>query len=304
VTGPATWLRPVVPGLPERDRSLVMGVINVTPDSFSDGRSFFEAADAIEHGRRLLAEGADILDVGGESTRPGAGRVPVVEELRRVLPVVRELARAGAVVSIDTMRAGVAEAALAAGAGMVNDVSGGLADPEMVPFVAGARVPYVLMHWRGHSADMQSRAIYGDVVAEVVAELRQRLEAVIERGMDPEYVLLDPGLGFAKTAEHNWALLAHLDALRELGRPLLVAASRKAFLGRLLAASDGTPRPLAERDDATTAVSALAAYEGVFCIRTHRVRPTLDAVMVTAAWIAARMAAGAAVGGSGPETGG
>jgi dihydropteroate synthase len=265
-----------------------MGVINVTPDSFSDGRTFFDAADAIEHGRRLLAEGADILDVGGESTRPGAGRVPVTEELRRVLPVVRELAGAGAVVSIDTMRAGVAEAALAAGARVVNDVSGGLADPAMVPFVAGARIPYVVMHWRGHSADMQSRAVYADVVADVVRELRQRLDAVVACGVDPEYVLLDPGLGFAKTAEHNWTLLAHLDALAELGRPLVVAASRKAFLGRLLAGPDGTPRPLAERDDATTAVSALAALAGVFCVRAHRVRPTVDAVMVAATWAAAR----------------
>jgi dihydropteroate synthase len=287
---PTALRRAVVPGLPARDRCLVMGVINVTPDSFSDGRTFFDAADAIEHGRRLLAEGADILDVGGESTRPGAGRVPVVEELRRVLPVVRELAGTGAVVSIDTMRAGVAEAALAAGAQVVNDVSGGLADPAMVPFVADARVPYILMHWRGHSADMQSRAVYADVVADVVAELRERLDVVVGGGVAPEYVLLDPGLGFAKTTEHNWTLLAHLDALHQLGRPLLVAASRKAFLGRLLAGPDGSPRPLAERDDATTAVSALAAHAGVFCVRTHRVRPTLDAVMVAAAWEAARHA--------------
>jgi len=265
-----------------------MGVINVTPDSFSDGGAFFAAEDAIAHGLRLLAEGADILDVGGESTRPGADRVPVEEELRRVLPVVRELAGAGAVVSIDTMRAGVADAALAAGARAVNDVSGGRADPAMVPFVAAARVPYVVMHWRGHSADMQSRAVYTDVVAEVVAELGQRLDAVVEGGIDPAHVVLDPGLGFAKTAAHNWTLLAHLDALRSLGRPLLLAASRKTFLGRLLAAPDGSPRPLDERDDATTAVSALAALAGVFCVRVHRVRSTLDAVTVAAAWQAAR----------------
>jgi len=275
---------PGVPGLPQRDRCLVMGVINVTPDSFSDGGAFFDSADAIAHGLRLLAEGADILDVGGESTRPGADRVPVVEELRRVLPVVRELADAGALVSIDTMRAGVAEAALAAGARAVNDVSGGLADPAMVPFVAAARVPYVVMHWRGHSVDMQTRAVYSDVVGEVVAELTQRLDAVVAGGVDPEYVVLDPGLGFAKTADHNWTLLAHLDALRGIGRPLLVAASRKGFLGRLLAAPDGTPRRIDERDDATTAVSALAAQAGVFCIRSHRVRPTLDAVAVAEAW--------------------
>jgi dihydropteroate synthase len=280
--------RPVVPGLPQRDRCLVMGVINVTPDSFSDGGAFLDSEAAVAHGLRLLAEGADILDVGGESTRPGASRVSVVEELRRVLPVVRELADAGALVSIDTMRAGVAEAALAAGARAVNDVSGGLADPAMVPFVAGARVPYVVMHWRGHSRDMQTRAVYSDVVGEVGAELRQRLDAVVEGGVDPEYVLLDPGLGFAKHAEHNWALLAHLDALRDIGRPLLVGASRKGFLGRLLATPDGTPRPLDERDDATTAVNALAAQAGVFCLRTHRVRSTLDAVTVAEAWRAAR----------------
>jgi dihydropteroate synthase len=268
-----------------------MGVINVTPDSFSDGRAFFHADDAIEHGRRLLAEGADILDVGGESTRPGADRVPVVEELRRVLPVVRALAESGAVVSIDTMRASVAEAAVAAGAQAVNDVSGGLADPAMVPFVAAAHIPYVVMHWRGHSADMQARARYDDVVGEVVTELRQRLDAVVRAGVDPDHVVLDPGLGFAKTADHNWALLGHLDALLDIGRPLLIGASRKTFLGRLLAAPDGTPRPLDERDDASTAVSALAALAGAFCIRTHRARPTVDAVTVAAAWQQARQQA-------------
>jgi dihydropteroate synthase len=284
--------RPVVPGLPVRDRCLVMGVINVTPDSFSDGNSFFDAGDAVRHGLRLLDEGADILDVGGESTRPGADRVSAVEEMRRVLPVVRELAEAGAFVSIDTMRAGVAEAALAAGARAVNDVSGGLADPAMAGFVAGAVVPYVVMHWRGHSADMQSRALYTDVVGEVVAELKSRLDAVVSAGVSHDRVVLDPGLGFAKTAEHNWALLARLDALRELGRPVLVGASRKAFLGRLLAGRDGAPRPLDERDDASTAVAALAAFAGAFCVRTHRVRPVVDAVTVAAAWQAARQGSG------------
>jgi len=281
---PETASRHVVPGLPQRDRCLVMGVVNVTPDSFSDGGTFFDTGDAIAHGLALVAEGADLVDVGGESTRPGADRVPVEEELRRVLPVVRELVAAGALVSIDTMRSPVATAALEAGASVVNDVSGGLADPAMVPLVASARVPYVVMHWRGYSADMQSRAVYGDVVKEVADELRARFEQVVEGGVDPAHVVLDPGLGFAKTAEHNWALLAHLDALHELGRPLLVAASRKAFIGRLLAGPDGTPRPMDERDDATAAVSALAAAAGVFCVRAHAVRPSLDAVRVAAAW--------------------
>jgi len=261
-----------------------MGVVNVTPDSFSDGGTFFDTGDAIAHGLELLAEGADLIDVGGESTRPGAVRVPIEEEQRRVLPVVRELVAAGGLVTIDTMRAAVAEAALDAGAAAVNDVSGGLADPAMVPLIASARVPYVVMHWRGHSSDMQSRAVYGDVVAEVVAELRARFEQVVDGGVDPSRVLLDPGLGFAKTAEHNWALLAHLHALNALGRPLLVAASRKAFIGRLLAGPDGTPRPLDGRDDATAALSALAASAGVFCVRAHAVRASLDAVRVAAAW--------------------
>jgi dihydropteroate synthase len=284
MTTPDTAARQVVPGLPARDRCLVMGVVNVTPDSFSDGGAFFDTGDAIAHGLEMVAEGADLIDVGGESTRPGADRVPVEEELRRVLPVVRELAAVGALVSIDTMRAPVAEAALDSGAAVVNDVSGGRADPAMVPLVAASRVPYVVMHWRGHSADMQSRAVYGDVVAEVAAELRERFEQVVDEGVDPSYVVLDPGLGFAKTADHNWLLLAHLEQLRALGRPLLLAASRKAFLGRLLAGPDGTPRPLDERDDATAAVSALAAAAGAFCIRAHAVRASLDAVRVAAAW--------------------
>jgi len=281
---PDTAARQVVPGLPMRDRCLVMGVVNVTPDSFSDGGAFFDTGDAIAHGLELVAEGADLIDVGGESTRPGADRVPVEEELRRVLPVVRELAAAGALVSVDTMRAAVAEAALDAGAAVVNDVSGGRGDPAMVRLVAACRVPYVVMHWRGHSVDMQSRAVYGDVVAEVAAELRERFERVVEEGVDPSYIVLDPGLGFAKTAEHNWLLLTHLEALHALGRPLLLAASRKAFLGRLLAGPDGTPRPLDERDEATAAVSALAASAGVFCVRAHAVRASLDAVRVAAAW--------------------
>jgi len=260
-----------------------MGVVNVTPDSFSDGGRYFDPEVAVAHGLDLVAQGADLLDVGGESTRPGAGRVEPAEELRRVVPVVRELAGAGVPIAVDTMRAVVAEAALAAGARLVNDVSGGLADPAMVPMIAAARVPYVLMHWRGPSADMASRAVYDDVVADVRAELAQRLDAVVAAGADPAQIVLDPGLGFAKNAEHNWALLHGLARLQELGRPLLVAASRKGFLGRLLA-HGGETRALAGRDDATAATSALAAAAGAWCVRVHAVRPSRDAVGVAAAW--------------------
>ena len=260
-----------------------MGVVNVTPDSFSDGGAYLDADAAVAHGLALTAEGADLVDVGGESTRPGAERVTAEEERRRVLPVVRALTAAGAVVSIDTMRAEVAAEALSLGAVMVNDVSGGLADPEMAKTVAAARVPFVVMHWRGHSADMAARAVYGDVVADVVAELRGRLDALATEGVDPDQVVLDPGLGFAKTAEHNWALLAHLDALSALGRPVLVGASRKGFLGHLLADEAGEPRPLADRDHATAAVTALAAAAGAWAVRVHDVPPSRDAVRVAAA---------------------
>jgi dihydropteroate synthase len=247
-----------------------MGILNVTPDSFSDAH----LSDAVEHGRRLIDAGADLIDVGGESTRPGAQRVPEAEELARVLPVVEALA-ADIVVSVDTTRAAVATAAVAAGARMVNDVSGGLADPQMLPAVAAAGVPYVAMHWRGHSADMQTRAVYADVVVEVRDELAARRDAALDAGI--QELVLDPGLGFAKTAEHNWALLQRLDALIALGRPLLIGASRKAFLGALL---DG--RPPAERDDATTAVTVLAAQAGAWAVRVHDVAGSADAVRVVA----------------------
>ncbi len=269
-------------------RCLVMGVVNVTPDSFSDGGLWFAPSAAVDRGLALLAEGADVLDVGGESTRPGAERIPPEEELRRVLPVVRALSTAGAVVSIDTMRAEVADAALAAGATFVNDVSGGLADPHMASLVADAQVPMVVMHWRGPSTVMQSMAVYGDVVADVSAELSARLDALVSAGVDPRQVVLDPGLGFAKTGEHNWALLARLDALVGLGRPVLVGAARKRFLGKLLAGPDGVPVPMEERDDATAAVSALAAAAGAWGVRVHEVRASAHAVRVAAAVAAAR----------------
>ncbi|MCC5032085.1 dihydropteroate synthase [Streptomyces sp. WAC 00631] len=276
-------LRGVVTGLPEWDRCAVMGVVNVTPDSFSDGGRWFDTGDAVKRGLELVAEGADLVDVGGESTRPGASRVDEAEELRRVLPVVRGLAAEGVTVSVDTMRASVAEQAVAAGAALVNDVSGGLADPAMVPVVAGAGVPFVVMHWRGFSRDMNARAVYSDVVREVVGELRERMDAVVAGGVAPERIVIDPGLGFAKQAEHDLALLAALPELRSLGRPLLVAASRKRFLGRVLAGPGGSPPPARERDAATAAVSAISAREGAWAVRVHEVRATADAVRVARA---------------------
>ena len=272
-------------GLPQPGRSLVMGVLNVTPDSFSDGGRWLEPTQAIAHGTDLLAEGADLVDVGGESTRPGAARPPEAEELRRVLPVVKALAADGALVSIDTMRVTVARAAVEAGAVLVNDVSGGRADVGMLPFVASAGVPYVCMHWRGHADQMQSRADYVDVVAEVAAELRERITAVRAAGVAADKIALDPGLGYAKTGEHNWTVLGALDRLNDLGYPVLVAASRKSFLGALLAdPQTGDPRRTDERDHASAAVAALAARAGAWCIRSHAVRATLDAVKVAARW--------------------
>ncbi len=274
---------PPVRGLDDLGRTRVMGVLNVTPDSFSDGGTFARPADAVRAGRAMLAAGADVIDVGGESTRPGAGRVHEAEEHARVVPVVTELVAAGGVVSVDTTRASVAAAALDAGAALVNDVSGG-ARPELLALVAERGVPYVLMHARGPSADMTSRAVYTDVVAEVVTELRGRLDAVLAAGIDLGSVIVDPGIGFAKNAAHNWTLLAHLDALAVLERPLLVGTSRKTFLGRLLAGPDGTPRPVDDREDATQATTALAAAAGVWGVRVHAVRPAADAVRVARAW--------------------
>jgi dihydropteroate synthase len=255
-----------------------MGVINVTPDSFSDGGEFTDVDRAVEHGLALLRDGADLLDVGGESTRPGAARVDPEEERRRVEPVIAQLAAAGAVVSIDTMNASTAAAALAAGATVVNEVSGGQADPALPRLVASVGVPYVVMHWRGHSDRRQEKADYDDVVREVRDELAGRLDDVVALGVDVEQVILDPGLGFAKKAAHNWSLLAHLDALMTLGRPLLVGASRKSFLGTLLA--DPEPRAVDGRDDATAALTVVAAMAGAWAVRVHSARASADAVRV------------------------
>ena len=279
---------PLPDALTGLDRTLVMGVVNVTPDSFSDGGRWFDADRAVAHGRELLAQGADLLDVGGESTRPGAERVPQDEELRRVLPVVRELVAAGAVVSVDTTRPAVALAAVEAGAAVVNDVSGGLADAGMCRVVAETGVVYVAMHWRGHADVMDALAVYGDVVTDVRDELARRLEELVAVGVRPEQVVLDPGLGFAKAGADNWPLLAHLEALTALGRPVLVGASRKRFLGHLLAGPEGVPVPPQDRDRATAAISALAAVAGAWCVRVHDVPGSADAVRVGAAWLAAR----------------
>jgi dihydropteroate synthase len=275
-------------GLPDLGRCLVMGVVNVTPDSFSDGGAWFETHAAVAHGLRLAAEGADIVDVGGESTRPGAERIDDQEELRRVAPVISELARAGVTVSVDTMRATVAEFALGAGARMVNDVSGGRSDPGLPRLVAEAGVPYAIMHSRGPSRDMQARAVYDDVVREVRDELRQRVDAVIAAGVDASAIIVDPGIGFAKLPGHNWAILARLPEISCLGGkapfPVLVGASRKSFLGSLLPGADGQPRPVAQRDEATVAVSALVAAAGAWCVRVHAVPGNADAVRVAARW--------------------
>lgn len=264
-----------------------MGVLNVTEDSFSDGGQYLDTADAVAHGRELVAEGADIVDVGGESTRPGAVRVPANEEAARVVPVVRDLAAAGAVVSVDTMRAAVAEQSIAAGAHLINDVSGGMADPDMARVVAESGVPWILMHWVSPD-DFASGAggaahTGSDVVADVIAHLRGRVDAALAAGVRPEQLILDPGLGFAKTAEDNWELLRRTDELTALGYPVLIAASRKRFLGTLL--DDGAvPRPAAGRDHATAAISAMAAREGAWGVRVHDVAPSADAVRAAAAW--------------------
>ena len=279
-------LRPA--GLPaplaSLDRTLVMGILNVTPDSFSDGGRWHDVDAAVERGLLLHQEGADMVDVGGESTRPGAERIPEGEECKRVLPVVEALVASGVPVSIDTMRASVAEQCIDAGACLVNDVSGGLADPEMGPWLATVGTPFIAMHWRGPSSIMQSLAVYDDVVADVRRELEQRLEALIDAGVARDRIVLDPGLGFAKEGPHNWALLHDLPALLSLGQPLLIGASRKRFLGELLADAAGEPRPMDGREAAGDAVSALAAAAGVWGVRVHEVRATRDAVLVARAW--------------------
>ena len=267
-------------------RPLVMAVVNVTPDSFSDGGRWFDAAAAVEHGLQLVAQGADILDVGGESTRPGAQRPSAEEEARRVVPVVRELAAAGARVSVDTMRASVAEAAVAAGADIINDVSGALADPAMRDVAAASDATFVAMHWRGHSVDMQQHTAYDDIVTDVCRELAESVAALQEAGVRDERLVVDPGFGFAKTAEQNWELLARMGEFDVDGLPVLWGTSRKSFLGvagrtpQLIA--DGASVPPAARDAATAATSVLAAQHDAWGVRVHDVPSTLAALDVVA----------------------
>lgn len=263
-------------------RCRVMGILNVTPDSFSDGGLFLDATAAVDHGLRLVNQGADLIDVGGESTRPGAARVGEEDELRRVVPVVRALNAAGAQVSVDTMRATVAAAAVDAGAILVNDVSGGLADRAMLPYLADAGVPCVLMHWRAHSKVMEQRATYRSVVEDVRSELARRCDAALAAGIVADHIVLDPGLGFAKNREHNWSLLARLPRLMSLGFPLLVGASRKRFLAECVDYGDLDSGRPADRDDVSAAVAAIAAATGVWGVRVHDVPAAAAASRVAA----------------------
>lgn len=269
--------------VPTADRALVMGVVNVTADSFSDGGRFLDVERAIAHGLELRAQGADIIDVGGESTRPGAERVAPEVEIDRVVPVVQALASEGILTSVDTMRAQVARAAVEAGCAIINDVSGGLADLAMNPTAAELDVPFILMHWRAHSKNMQDFARYGDVVDDVLTELMQRVAEAVSAGVRRENIVIDPGLGFAKTAAHNWALLRSIDRFVGTEYPVLIGASRKSFLGSLLADGD-TPRSPGGREDATTAISALSAMAGAWAVRVHDVKASRDAVRVAQAW--------------------
>lgn len=263
-----------------RVRPRILGILNVTPDSFSDGGAFENPAEAVAHAVRLVEQGADLIDVGGESTRPGAARVSVEEEHDRVIPVIRALTERSIAVSIDTMNSVTAAAAIEAGAEIVNDVSGGLADPEMYRLIATTGVSYIAMHWRGHSDGMNALATYDDVVREVRDELKLRIAELIVWGVNPRQVILDPGLGFAKTAAHNWALLGHLPELGSLGYPLLVGASRKRFLGELLP----DDAPASDRDAATAVISALSAQAGAWGVRVHDVAQTRAALDVWGSW--------------------
>ena len=270
-------------GLPENlrnlDRTLVMGVLNVTPDSFSDGGRFDETEIAISHALQMIEYGADIIDIGGESTRPGSERISVQVELDRVLPVIAGLVDSGVAISIDTMRAEVARAAIAAGACMINDVSGGKSDPEMLSYVSTLTVPYILMHWRGPSNIMNTLTDYSDVVADVTAEISKQVDLAVAAGIARERIAIDPGIGFAKTVDQNWPILKHLDVLEGLGLPILMGASRKKFLGELLA-KDGVVRDSDERESATTAISTLMAARGLWAVRVHDVKPSSDAIAV------------------------
>ena len=257
-------------------RTLVMGILNITPDSFADGGKYLSKTDAITQGRRLIAEGADIIDIGGESTRPGAERVSEEMELERVIPVVTELVKDGAVISVDTMRAEVAKQGIIAGATYINDVSGGLADEKMAKLIASnSKVQYIAMHWRGHSKEMQKQAVYENVVTEVKDELDDRVTSLLKAGVSPEQIILDPGIGFAKESEHNWQILKNIERFQMLGYPLLVGVSRKRFLGELINANDPD-----KREAATIALTAELARVKVWAVRTHAVKAHQDAISV------------------------
>lgn len=265
-------------------RTLVMGVLNVTPDSFSDGGEYLEESVAISRGLELVAQGADIVDVGGESTRPGATRVSTEEEIARTISVVTSLSESGATVSIDTMRSSVAKRAVDGGAALVNDVSGGLADESMFAVVAQLQVPIVIMHWRAHSEQMERYTHYDDVVVEVRDHLSSRIEAALEAGIEESKIIIDPGLGFAKKPQHNWLLLRHFDQLQSLGFPVLIGASRKRFLRVAVSEPDQDPRAFDDLAAATDAVSALAAQAGAWAVRVHDVPGSVDAVTVAHLW--------------------
>ena len=243
---------------------IVMGILNVTPDSFADGGRHNDFEAAVNRGHEMLAEGVDIIDIGGESTKPGVDRVSEEEELARVIPVIKELAKVGARISIDTMRASTAKAAIEAGAQIINDVSGGLADPDMLPTAAKLGVPYIAMHWRGHSKDMNSRAVYGDVVRDVISEMQERVSAALDAGITKENLIIDPGIGFAKDAHHNWEIIDSIDELVALGYPVLIGASRKRFLG-----GDNPD----EREAATIELTKRLSTSGIWGVRVHSVKP-------------------------------
>lgn len=270
------------------DRSLIMGIVNVTPDSFSDGGQWFSAETAVAHSFELLQQGADILDIGGESTRPGAPRVEEAEELRRVIPVIKELAHTGAVLSVDTTRASVAEAAIAAGAYIINDVSGGLADPRMDHVAADTGAVFIAMHWRGHATEMDNLEHYNDVFTDVKHELSQRVDALLRAGVKESQLVLDPGLGFSKSGANNWPLLTRTSDFVGMGFPVLIGASRKRFLGQILSSRTGELAPPEQRDVATSAVTALAVAEGAWAVRVHNVAVSVDARIVGEAWKAAQ----------------
>ncbi|WP_421014626.1 dihydropteroate synthase [Glutamicibacter creatinolyticus] len=288
-TGPATSPLTVIRKIKRKtfadlptDRTLVMGILNITEDSFSDGGKYLDSGAAIDQGLKLLYSGADIIDVGGESTRPGAAEVDPQLERERIIPVIQALAKGGAVVSVDTMHVDTARAAIDAGAHLVNDVSGLTYEPGMPELIAETGVPYVLMHRRGTAQSMVTEANYQDVVTEVVGELRQLRDEFVAKGVRPEQIILDPGLGFAKDAEHNWALLAALGELEALGHRVLIGTSRKRFLGELLR-EGGKPRDVQNRDAATAATTTLPAANGVWAVRVHDVQSSRDAIEVVKA---------------------